>query len=95
MIRLHRWQSGPYFAAFSLPIPDMRVEIVKICPRSATVSLSNTEVRQAPRARLDPFRSSLDLSSLTHFFPEPILNLNRRPCGSDASQQRCVNPQSG
>jgi hypothetical protein len=42
MIRLQRRQSGPYFAAFSLHIPDMRVEIVKICPRSAAVSLSNT-----------------------------------------------------
>jgi len=30
MIRLQRWESGPYFAAFSLHIPDMRVEIVKI-----------------------------------------------------------------
>jgi hypothetical protein len=47
MIRLQRWESGPYFAAFSLHIPDMRSfvhmhEIVKICTRSATVSLSNT-----------------------------------------------------
>jgi len=41
MIRLQRWESGPYFADFSLHIPDMRVEIVKICPRSPTVSLSN------------------------------------------------------
>ncbi len=45
--RLQRWESGPYFAAFSLHIPDMRSfldmrEIVKICPRSPTVSLSNT-----------------------------------------------------
>jgi hypothetical protein len=43
MIRLQRWESGPYFAAFSLHIPDMRSfidmrEIVKICPRSSTVS---------------------------------------------------------
>ena len=48
MIRLQRWESGPYFAAFSLHITDMRVEIVKICPRSPTVSQSNTQVRQAP-----------------------------------------------
>jgi hypothetical protein len=41
MIRLQRWESGPYFAAFSLHIPDMRVEIVKICSPSPTVSLSN------------------------------------------------------
>jgi hypothetical protein len=39
MIRLQQWESGPYFAAFSLHIPDMRRfvqmrEIVKICPRS-------------------------------------------------------------
>jgi len=39
MIRLQRWESGPYFAAFSLRIPDMCSffnvrEIVKICPRS-------------------------------------------------------------
>jgi hypothetical protein len=55
MIRLQRWESGPYFAAFSLHIPDMRSfikmrEIVKICPRSATASLSNNQVRQAPSA---------------------------------------------
>jgi len=47
MIRLQQWESGPYFADFSLHIPDMRSfinmrEIVKICPRSPTVSLSNT-----------------------------------------------------
>ena len=42
LMRLQRWENGPYFADFSLHIPDMRVEIVKICPRSPTVSLSNT-----------------------------------------------------
>jgi hypothetical protein len=47
MIRLQQWESGPYFADFSLHIPDMRSffhvrEIVKICPRSPTVSLSKT-----------------------------------------------------
>jgi len=42
MIRLQRWESGPYLAAFSVHVPDMRVEIVKICPRSPTVLLSNT-----------------------------------------------------
>jgi hypothetical protein len=47
MIRLQRWESGPYFAAFSLHIPAMRVEIARICPRSPIVSLSNTYVRQA------------------------------------------------
>ncbi len=65
MMRLQRWDSGPYFTAFSLHIPDMRSflhvrEIVKICPRSAIVaiksdfyqtgvSLSHTQVRQAAR----------------------------------------------
>ncbi len=44
MIRLQRWENGPYFAAFSLHIPDMRSfiyvrEIVKICPRSPIVSI--------------------------------------------------------
>ncbi len=44
MIRLQRWESGPYFTAFSLHIPDMRNffnmrEIVKICPRSPTISI--------------------------------------------------------
>ena len=29
MIRLQRRDSGPYLAAFSLHIPDMRVQIVK------------------------------------------------------------------
>jgi len=51
MIRLQRWEGGPYFTAFSLHIPDMRVEIVKICAHSPIVSLSNTQVRQAPSAR--------------------------------------------
>jgi hypothetical protein len=42
MMRLQRWENGPYFADFSLRIPDMRSfiqmrEIVKICPRSPTV----------------------------------------------------------
>jgi len=41
MIRLQRWESGPYFAAFSLHIPDMRVEIVKIY-RFAIEQLSPT-----------------------------------------------------
>ncbi len=44
MMRLQRWENGPYFADFSLPIPDMRSflhvrEIVKICPRSPIVSI--------------------------------------------------------
>ena len=39
MIRLQRRESGPYFADFSLHIHDMRVEIVKICPRSPIVSI--------------------------------------------------------
>ena len=46
MIRLQRWQSGSYFADFSLHIPDLRSflnvrEIVKICTRPPTVSLPN------------------------------------------------------
>jgi len=47
MMRLQRWENGPYFADFSLHIPDTRSffrmpEIVKICPRSPIVSLSHT-----------------------------------------------------
>jgi len=42
MIRLQRSESGPYFTAFSLHTPDMRVKIAKICARSPTVSLSTT-----------------------------------------------------
>jgi hypothetical protein len=41
MIRLQQRENESYFAAFSLHIPDMRVEIVKICIRSPAVSLSN------------------------------------------------------
>jgi len=42
MMRLQRWESGPYFANFSLLIPDMCSffnvrEIVKICPRSPAI----------------------------------------------------------
>jgi len=42
MMRLQRRENGPYSAHFSLHIPDMCVEIVKICPRSSIVSLSHT-----------------------------------------------------
>jgi len=35
----NRNQRGPYFAAFSLRIADMRVEIVKIWPRALRVSI--------------------------------------------------------
>jgi len=38
-MRLQWWENGPYFADFSLHIPDMRVEIVKTCPRPAKVQL--------------------------------------------------------
>ncbi len=43
-MRPQRWENGPYFAAFSLHIPDMRSflhvrDIVKICPRSPIVSI--------------------------------------------------------
>jgi len=44
MIRLQRRESGPYFTALSLRIPDMRA---KICSRCSGVSLSNTQIRQA------------------------------------------------
>jgi len=42
MMRLQRWENGPYFADFSLHISDMCSffnlrEIVKICPRSRWV----------------------------------------------------------
>ena len=48
---MQRWESGPYFAAFSLHIPDMRSflyqrEIVKIWPRSPIVS-----IKPVPRIR--------------------------------------------
>ncbi len=47
MMRQQRWENGSYFTDFSLNIADMRSfldmrEIVKICTRSPTVSLSNT-----------------------------------------------------
>ncbi len=47
VMRLQRRENGSYFTAFSLHIPDMRsflyvCEIVKICPRPFTVSLSHT-----------------------------------------------------
>jgi hypothetical protein len=42
MMRLQRQENGTDFTVFSLHIPDMRVEIVKICPRSPAVSLSHT-----------------------------------------------------
>jgi len=47
MMRLQRWENGPYFADFSLHIPDMRSflnmrEIVKTCHRSLFISLSHT-----------------------------------------------------
>ena len=51
MIRLQQRERGPYFADFSLPIPDRCVDIVKIRPRSPIVSLSNPQVRQAPKGR--------------------------------------------
>ena len=35
MIRLQRSESGPYVRALTVHIPDMRVEIVKICPHSS------------------------------------------------------------
>ncbi len=44
-MRLQRWENGPYFADFSLPIPDVRsfsyvCEIVKICPPPPIVSIN-------------------------------------------------------
>ena len=36
---MHRWESGPYTAAFSLNMPDMLVNIAKICARSPIVSI--------------------------------------------------------
>jgi hypothetical protein len=47
MMRLQRWENGPYFGDFSLRIPDMgssidKHEIVKICARPPIVSLSRT-----------------------------------------------------
>jgi hypothetical protein len=55
MIRLQRWESGPYFAASSLRIPDMRSffnmrEIVKICPRSPTVSIEPVFRYRTPKS---------------------------------------------
>jgi hypothetical protein len=39
---LQRCESGPYSTAFSLRIPDMSVEAVKICLRAPNVLLSTT-----------------------------------------------------
>jgi hypothetical protein len=40
MMRLQRWENGPYFTDFFLHIPDMSVKIVKIYARSAIVSIN-------------------------------------------------------
>jgi hypothetical protein len=55
MIRLQRWESGPYFAASSLRIPDMRSfihmhEIVKICPHSPTVLIEPVFRYRTPKS---------------------------------------------
>jgi hypothetical protein len=55
MIRLQRWESGPYFAAFSLRIPDMRSffnmrEIVKICTHSPTVLIEPVFRYRTPKS---------------------------------------------
>ena len=55
IIRLQRWESGPYFAAFSLRIPDMRSffnvrEIVKIGPRSRRVQLEPVFRYRTPKS---------------------------------------------
>ena len=50
MIRLQRRESGPYFAGFSLHIPDMRVETVKICPRSRKVYIEPVFRYRTPKS---------------------------------------------
>jgi hypothetical protein len=55
MIRLQRWESGLFFAAFSLHIPDMRRfvqmrEIVKICPRSRPVQIEPVFRYRTPKS---------------------------------------------
>ena len=70
MIRLQPQQRDPYFAAFCvIDILDIRVEIVKACPRPRAGSLSKTRVRQAPQGDLPtvvapPYTSRLDSPDL-------------------------------
>ena len=63
MIRLQRRESGPYSAAFSLRIPNMRVEIDRICPRALAVSLSNIWVGRAAESRVAPGEKTNKVSS--------------------------------
>ena len=69
MIRLQQWESGPYFTAFSLHIPDMRSfidmrEIVKICPRSHWVLIEPVFRFRTPKSdrllNAAPFTSAHD-----------------------------------
>jgi len=46
----NRNQSGPYFTAFSLHIPDMRVKIGKICPRFLLVQIEPVFRYRTPKS---------------------------------------------
>jgi hypothetical protein len=55
MIRLQRWENGPYPATFSLGIPAMRRfvqmrEFVKICPRSPMVLIEPVFLYRTPKS---------------------------------------------
>ncbi len=68
MIRLQRWESGPYLGAFSLHIPDMRVEIARICARSPIVSIKPMFRYRTPSvvSRKYLYSISGDCYDLTH-----------------------------
>ena len=46
----NRSQRGPYFTAFSLHIPDMRVKIGKICARSLRVLIEPVFRYRTPKS---------------------------------------------
>ncbi len=45
---LRRWESGPFFLAFSLRSSTTRLKIVKNCPHSPSRLATIAQVRQAP-----------------------------------------------
>jgi hypothetical protein len=50
MIRLQQCVSGPYFTAFSLHIPDLRVKIGKTCARSRWVLIEPVFHYRTPKS---------------------------------------------
>jgi hypothetical protein len=79
MIRLQWWESGPYFAGFSLRIPDMRNffnvhESVKICTRSPRVQIEPMFRYRTPKsdrlladsARVPSLRADNAIIPITH-----------------------------